>query len=218
MICISDGLVLLIMHTVFSSWKIITLLFKLMPHWLKHLEGDSRRRKKSRMVNTSINWFSICLLQTRFWHPDTTLTLRLWAKNCDNWLTPKWQSVESQTSTAQSTIIQHAGYRQPARQNVIKTSKSVLQCVWMQLAEETCKSRVLWCRVSHKETCVTFTTRIQQEIIFSPPFDNFRTCFLPESTFCHLLLLSTAEQRFRFVGFFCLYFHVSAGSTLKKRI
>lgn len=54
-ICITDGLMLLVVHMVYGSRKIITLLFKLMPHWIKHLEEEN---------NKSINWFSFTVA---FW-------------------------------------------------------------------------------------------------------------------------------------------------------
>lgn len=95
---------------------------------------------KSNMANKSRDRFfpSIPLPVDRIVTPRHNVDAPwLWAQNCDNWLTPKWQSAESQTHRAQSAIVQRAGYRQPARQNVIKTSTSVPRCVWMRLAQET---------------------------------------------------------------------------------
>lgn len=106
---------------------------------------QQQKKNQRRLINLQIFFFSSWRHDAAT-QPQPSYRLRLWAQNCDNWFMPKWQSVESQTTITQSTIIHHAPHHQPARQNVIKTSMSVLQYVWMLLGEETCveQGSALW--------------------------------------------------------------------------
>jgi len=150
-ICISDGLMLLIMHMVYGSWNIITSLFKLMPRWMKHLVCDNQSKKQG--------WVDFLFLFATCTHNSDTST-QLWFSDGELTL---WQmfkakvtehTVDRKTSSAQSTIIQDI-ISQLDKRPLRHTHVCPAVCLDGVGRRDMARVRGSLGAISHEETCVT---------------------------------------------------------------